>query len=41
MDFSDWPWLLPVVGVAAGAVLGFVARRRPRILMIKALEGES
>lgn len=28
MDFATWPWLLPVSGVAAGAVMGFVVRRQ-------------
>lgn len=28
MDFASWPWLLPLAGIAAGAVLGFVARRQ-------------
>ncbi|MHB1102978.1 MAG: YeeE/YedE family protein [Devosia sp.] len=28
MDFATWPWLLPVAGLAAGAVMGFVARRQ-------------
>lgn len=37
MDFATWPWLLPLAGVAAGAVMGFAARRQ-HFCTMRALE---